>query len=66
MNSLIRYFAGLSVLSLMLHVAPLFAQQVQWCAVTSAGQVVFCFPTKEACDAMKVSGQTCVAMPAGK
>jgi len=43
-----------------------WAQQVQWCAVTTSGQVVFCFPTKEACTAMKVGTQTCVAMPISK
>jgi hypothetical protein len=44
-----------------------FAQtQVQWCVVINAsGQVVsgFCFTSLDTCNQMKVSGQSCVAMP---
>lgn len=55
-----------ALFALTFHSAAVLAQQVQWCAVTTSGQVVFCFPTKEACTAMKVGTQTCVPMPISK
>ena len=66
MKNIFNNIFGVTLLLAASYTSPLLAQQVQWCAVTSAGQVVYCFPTKEACTAMKAGGQDCVAMPTGK